>query len=391
MTPARRRAQARKGRLVPILRRERLLTSTLLLAAAFFAYRWATDLQRPGLQFPEGWRGFIDQGGYLKEATYLANLNTIPAGDFGYGPGYPLLAAPFVRLGDRGWPLGDPFMPINAAVWLLTIAVTYLLGRRIGGSWVGLGSSFVVMFATPLIGYVTLPWNTTAVLGALDCVILVALARQLRWWHGVALGAAIALAYSSRYVDALWVAATAATVLLARRAGVRSPTTWWTVASTVIGAIPTLFLHAAAFGNPFTSSYSYHGIVTTDQFSIADIPSHALQMFVSPYFFGSGQGNFTPALLSSFFLLLLAPLGTIVLARRVTGASRVLVVGMAIACLCAMAFYLSYWFTGTYGVGFGSAHFLKMWWPLWSVATVVAIAAAVERLTASSRSSAGAS
>ena len=48
------------------VRKERLLVALLVFAAAFFAYRWAVDLQRPGAQTEEGWRGFTDQGAALR-------------------------------------------------------------------------------------------------------------------------------------------------------------------------------------------------------------------------------------------------------------------------------------------------------------------------------------
>jgi hypothetical protein len=362
-----------RSRATAWMRRERLLLGTLFLAVAYFAYRWATDLQRPGLQTPEGWRGYVDQGFYFREATHLANLDAIPAVDFKYGPGYPALAAPFTLIGEFGWPSQDPFAPVNASVWLLTIAATFLVGRRLGGQWVGLAAAIAVMFATPLINYITLPWNSTAVLGALDVVLLVSLASGLRWWHGALLGGSVALAYSSRYADALWIAIAASTVLLARRAGVRSAALWTTVAASVIAAIPTMLLQNAAFGNPFTTPYGYNKVVTAAQFRVGDIPSHAAQTFVSPFFFGAGEGILTPGLLSSFFLLGLAPVGAVMAFRRARGPARVLILGMVGSSLLTLAFYMAYWFTSAYGLQFGAVHFFKMWWPLWTVAAVIAV------------------
>ena len=58
-------------------------------------------------------------------------------------------------------------------------------------------------------------------LQATRLTLLVALARDIRWWHGAILGAAVAIAYSARYVDAFWIGGVALTILLARRAALR--------------------------------------------------------------------------------------------------------------------------------------------------------------------------
>src|SRR5918993_4494460 len=95
MLPASTRPPIRRwpGMAADALRREAILVALLVFAALFFAYRWAVDLQRPGTQFPEGWRGFNDQGLYLREAIHLGSLREIPLTDFAYGPGYPAFAA----------------------------------------------------------------------------------------------------------------------------------------------------------------------------------------------------------------------------------------------------------------------------------------------------------
>ena len=367
-----------------IVHRERILAGLLAFAAVFFAYRWAVDLQRPGAQTPEGWRSFTDQGFYLHEATYLGNLKTIPPDQFVYGPGYPALAAPFAGIGPHGWPFGDPFLPANWLMFVFTIGVTYLVGRRLGGELVGVGSALALALATPLVGFVTLPWNTTASLAALMVVLLVALAPELRWWHGAALGVAIALAYSARYVDVLWVGMATLTVFAARAASWRkSPQALLGfVGGALAGLAPTLWLHWATFGDPFAVSYRRLGNpVTSTDFDLDNVGPHVLQAFVSPFFFDE-NGHRSPAqpLLSSMFLLVLAPLGLWLVVRRPGRARRILTVGFAVTSLAATIFYLSYWFTGSFGLGFGAVHFFKMWFPLWTIAAVVALVEGVRAL-----------
>jgi hypothetical protein len=231
------------------------------------------------------------------------------------------------------------------------------------------------MIGTPLIAFVTIPWNSTAVLGAVDAVLLVALARRLRWWHGAILGLAVAWTYSSRYTDAIFVGIAALTVLLARGAlRPRAGALRGLVAAAVIGVLPTLLLQRAAFGSPFTTPYGYLKNIGTAQFDIGDIPWHAAQDFLSPFFFGTGAGIDQPALLTLMFLTVLTPFGWLIAVRRSAGGRRTLTVGISAAAALSALFYCAFYFTSPYGLQFGSLHFFKPWWPLWTVAAVLAVA-----------------
>lgn len=375
---------SRTQRFTAFVQREPLLFAVLVFAAAFFAYRWAVDLQRPGAQTPEGWRGFIDQGGYFTEALHLGRLEAIPAGEFAFGPGYPLLAAPFVRIGEHGWPWQDPFLPGNAAVWLLTVVTTYVVARRLYGEWTALACSLALMLATPLIGLVTLPWNTTATLGALMITLLVALSRRPVWWHGLVLGLAVAFAFSARYADAAWIAIAAVTIVIARGAFSRHSLgfLWGLASGAVLGVLPTLYLHWLAFDDPLETPYSAGpNQADASSFELSNIGPHALQTFVSPFFFDeNGQRSAAQPLLSSMFILVFAPVGLWLLLRGSQGPRRILVLGYASASLASTVFYLAYWFTGSYGLTYGGIHFFKAWFPLWTIAGIGGLAAVVKRL-----------
>lgn len=379
LAPARARAWRLAHAAAAALAREPVLLALLAFGAAFFAYRWAIDLQRPGTMFPEGWRGYNDQGFYFREAVALGNLEAIPRDQFAYGPGYPLLAAPFAAIGEHGWPLQDPFLPANALVWLLTMAATYLVTRRMYGEWAGVAASLAVALATPLMGAITVPWNTTPVLGCVMVCALVALQRRLRWWHGAILGGAVALAFASRYVDAAWIALLAGTVLVARGAlRPKAPALWGAVIGGLVASVPSFYLHYQTFGTPFTTSYTQNENANTQSFDLGDIPGHALESLISPFFFGE-RGGAAP-MLASMFLVVLAPVGVWLAIRAGGGPRRVLVIGFAATSLLASLTYWAYWFTGSFGLGFGSAHFFKAWWPLWTVAGVVAVVEIVTRL-----------
>jgi hypothetical protein len=345
--------------------REPVLLGLLALAAVFFVFRWMVDPSRPGAAYVYGWYGWFDQSSYLREAQFLARGKAIPADQFIYGPGYPLLAAPFARAQDIGWPFHDPFFIPNLAAWLLTIATTFLIGRRLYGQLVAVASVLTLIVGTRLVNFVVVPWNTTAVLAALMMTLLVALARNLRWWHAAILGIAVALAYSARYVDALWIGGIAVTILIARRAP-RNPArvAAGLLAGGLLIALPTLYLQWKAFGSPFETTYTYHRLVGRSVFRLGDVWPNAVRLFVN----GRAGANWGGPLLSSMFLLVFAPIGLVQTIRASSGARRLLIAGTVACSAAAVVFYLSYDYTA--GVQFGSAHFLKMWFPLWNLCGV---------------------
>jgi len=372
------------------VRAEPVLLALLVLATALFGYRWAFDNNRPHSGSP-GWHAFHDQGYYFHEAGTLDGLDWIPPTDFVHGPGYPMLAAPFARLGALGFPSGDPFFAVDLAVWLLAVAATYVVGRRVGGEWVGVASTLALLFATPLVDLVELPWNTTATLGAVAIAMLVATAGRLTWWHGALLGVAVALAYSARYVDALWVAIACGAILWARGALTwRSPPALAAAVAAYLAVLPTLVLQWHAFGNPLAASYrrlAGGSAVKADAFDPGNVVPHALQTFVSPFYFDEAGFRTLTArpVLATMFFVLLAPIGVAQVLRASGRSGRIVTAGFACASALATLFYLSYYFTGSYGLHYGAVHYFKAWWPLWTVASVAGAASVVSWLLAQRR------
>jgi hypothetical protein len=365
--------------------RDRVLVVLLAFAALLFVYRWGIDDSRPhGGSL--GWHAFHDQGFYYLEASSLAHFRAIPVRDFIYPPGYPMLAVPFSRIGALGWPSGDPFFVADLLAWLLTIATMYLVGRRMFGQWFGLACAVTVMFATPLVEYTVIPLSSTAVLAALMATLLVALARELRWWHGAILGVAVAFAYTARYVDAVWVAAAAITVLVARRGLTWRSNAWLgALVAGYVTLLPSFYLHWHAFGNPLAASYrelrgAYR--IGGPEFSLSNIVPHALEGFVSPFYFDENGFRTLIArpMLSTMFFVLLAPLGWVLLVRHLRDEARILALGYGLTTLAATIFYLAFSFTGSYGLQFGGLHYYKAWWPLWSLFAVAGAYLGVQRL-----------
>lgn len=347
------------------------VTALLVLGAAFFCFKWAADLQRPGV-IDQGWKTFNDQGAYYREAKRLSNLESIPEREFAFGPGYPVLAAPFMHFGDGGWPKGDPFFVANLGAWILTLAATHAVATRFMGEAGGALATLLLMFGTPLIEFMTLPWTSTVSLASLMAVAWVAVSRHLRLWHGVVLGLSVGMAFAARYVDALWIGLAVTTVLIARKTlHPKRPVLWGVALGSFVPSAFTLWLHSLAFGTPFETPYSHTNVANAALFDLGNIVPHAFQTFLSPYFFG--DKSLIPPLLGRMFLAILAPVGAVLLIRDFRGAARPLIVGFTLTSLLATCFYLAYWFTGTYGIGFGSMHFFKIWWPLWIIAALYAL------------------
>jgi hypothetical protein len=157
---------------------------------------------------------------------------------------------------------------------------------------------------------------------------------------------------------------------------------WGFATGTVLGLLPTLYLQWKAFGDPLETPYSSGpNQAGLSSFDVGDIPSHALQTFVSPYFFHeSGHPSPAQPLLSSMYIIALAPIGFALAVRASHDGRRLLVLAYGVASLLATLFYLAYWFTGSYGLGFGAVHFFKMWFPLWTIAATATVVAAVRAL-----------
>jgi hypothetical protein len=343
-----------------------------LVAALYFLFSYAVNGTRPGPITPLGWYGQSDQGAYLAMAKLLANFESVRS-NFFYGLGYPLTAVPSLWAGFDY----DPFLPFDTLAFAFAAGATYVLGRRIGGGLVGFLSWFGLVFASPFLGYTLTPWNSTLSLTALMAVLLLATSPTRRNWHPAAMGALAGVGYLARYADIAWylpialVAGLTGTPALRHRlrdAGV-------TIVAAVATAAPNMIASAILLGGIFTTPYAGRRVGSGSEqtfaaYSIERVPKSFLGEFVTPYFFGQGQPG--AALLPQMWWLVFVVPGAYIVLRARSAHRRVLATAI-VASLVSTVFYLSFHGSGAGLVQFGSLHYLKAWWPLWSVISMVGL------------------
>jgi hypothetical protein len=348
------------------------LSYGLLFVAAvlLYAFTIAVAPDRPGAATALGYYAGLDPSHYLAEARALAAGHLPSSDEYLYGLGYPVLAAPLARLG-----LSDPFPPVNALLFALTVVLAARIGTTLRNLRFGLAVGLVVLFGGQLYQVFTSPWSNIVTMAA--CLVCLDVAcrhsrsgRPLGVRSGLLLGVAVALTFAARYVDAIFPAAIAMVPLLRARGRRIVALVVAAAVCAVVGAL-VLWSHARVFGSPLDTPYSRHlAAGTADQsfssYEVSRIPSRLWHTLVVGDRIGtlSGQSllRFCPA-------LALAPVGLVVLLRRYRRdpVGRALLVGVVVS-LVASLFYLS--FRGN-GLILGGLRYYAIWFPLWLLLAVL--------------------
>ncbi len=266
----------------------------VLLAAVYFLFVYGTAPNRPGLALDNGWLSYFDQSAYLKQAIATAHFNL--SDYYVYGPLYPLMAVPMIWLGFTG---GGAFLPFNLLAFCFIVWAVYRFAASLATAQVGLAAAMALMFATPLLTYMVMPWNSSVTVVSTGIVLWAASisADALQRRRVVLLLAvAAALAFGSRYIDVIWIGGLAA-LLLYWRAGWRQVFLFG--AMTALLCVPVFATHQVIFGSPLKTPYVLHtgmgGIGPTDQqlgaYDARRIPNAAYGMFVSPVLAGVPDSN----------------------------------------------------------------------------------------------------
>jgi hypothetical protein len=362
-------------RLWSVIRRDPVLITLLVAAGAYFLFYYVTDPVRPGGMFValfthaapstyKGWFGYYDQGQYLQLAHTLARFNFHELRTtYSYGVGYPLVALPAIWLGFNK----DPFIFFNFAAFVFAIFAIYKVAYKLISPFAGFLAGFGLLFATPLIHYTDIPWNSTVCLVVMSAILLTLTSKKVTKWHALLLGLLVAWAFSARYVDVFFLGPLA---IASMYRGSLKPLYRYIplmAASACIILIPVLYSQYKIFGSPFRTPYVNHlgigGVNGSDQglraYSLSRVPLAGVALFAGPRIAGSTDAD--RGLLVDFFWALAAVPGIVILFKRknhVFFFRTLLVVGIV-----ATLFYLSFRASTTGSLKYGELHYFKMFWP----------------------------
>jgi hypothetical protein len=377
--------------------------------AALFAFgaSYYTSTARPGRTSADGYYGWSDQLNYRLEARALSDgvLPGIdydydqrqprpsydpeqrPLYDYSYGLGYPLLGVPATFLGMRS----DPFALPDAMIFAAEIVIVVVLGTRVRSLAFGLGVAAALTFATPLLAFTVLPWNTSVTTLAVLVALLVATDPDDHpVGHAVALGLAVGMCFAARYVDAVFPAAIGTVGLLLRRPRAVRPLLG-AAALTLVVATPVLWSQAVVFGNPLTTPYQHHvraGTNASDQSLGAFDPGRAPRSFVEDFVTGEYNGVRTQGdpMLAKFSWAVFAPLGLFALVRERRPGRRLYAIAAAVS-VVGSAFYLSFWAGTGRDLVFYNLRYFVMWVPLWALLSAYGVVSSVEHIRRSTADS----
>jgi hypothetical protein len=364
----------------PSLRRriDWLLAGLLGSSALYFIFAYWADPSRAN------WYAYTDQSYYLAIAKELSHF-TLTKDTFLFGLGYPLVGIPPLWAGADG----DPFVWFNLAAFVFTAYATYRVGQRFISKTAGAVAAFALVFASPLVFFVTIPWNSTVPLVAFAALLLIASRsnRKHEMFLAVIAGALLTWTFAARYIDLLWVLPLAAVAFY--RGDWRKSLRAWIVTgiTALILLIPLLFVHNAIWGGPLKTPYSRPGLPEQhlSAYKLQRIPRDAVGLFV-----GSDQAG-TPdhhrGLLNYMFWGLAAIPGAYVALRKPGRARLVLGTGAAVTVLGSL-FYLSSRTLEPDQLKFGVTHYFVMFWPLVAILAATAFLE-LNKLSAGRRSRSG--
>lgn len=374
------------------LRQDRTLVILLLSAIVFFGLYYLTDPVRQTGLFPDwlvhappanaykGWFGYYDQGQYLREAHTLAGFHWHELhSTYSYGVGYPLVAVPAIWLGFNR----DPFVFFNLVAFVFAIYAVYTVARRLISPFAGFVAGFGLLFATPLLHYMDIPWNSSVCVVVMAAILLTLIQAKITKWHALMLGLLLGWAFAARYIDVIFLGSLAlAAMYRGSLQSLRKPVLYLAIGAVIV-ATPVLYSHYKIFGSPFRTPYINHiglgGVGGSDQglqaYSLRRVPRAALALFVSPRLAGSHDAD--RGLLIDFFWALAAIPGAVLLLRQHAFKKYRLFVWTLLGVgLVASLFYLSFRASTVDSLKYGELHYFKM---LWLPLTILA-AAYIDRL-----------
>jgi len=363
---------------------KRVAIAAAVVAMLIAVYARYVNPVRPGQTTPGGFYSFDDQSFYLAMARTLARLHLPDRRTYKYGFGYPAFGAFFFRIGFHG----DPFAPVDVLSFGATIGLTVVLGARAAYGFArdyafGLGVAAGLLLTTPaLLPVATVPWNTNIVL-PLGLVILVAVTsrKPISNVAAATIGLSVGWIFASRYIDALFFGVPILASFAVRSNQERRRL--MLLGGSITAAIVTLVLLSQyrVFGNPFTTPYHTHlrqgfgNDQSVSNYQLRWIPSHFWGTFVR----GKPSLPLIPSdpIFRQLPLLPLAPIGAVLLIRKASSRTRWIWLTAIVASSVSALFYLSFVAGGADDLKFGSQRYWAVWYPLWSVLSLLALSALV--------------
>ncbi|MGP9811911.1 hypothetical protein ACTZWT_10405 [Rhodopseudomonas sp. NSM] len=330
-----------------IARHSAVAASAICSILFLIQYALCKSAPRSGIA---GWRGWADQGSYLKSTIDFAHLAFNPA-EHRYPPLYSALAVPFLGI----YPT-DPFLFVNIACVAVSAYLLVRIFSKVAHPVVAAALAILLLMVEPLIAtsYVV-PWTSTVVSPlVIGCIYLLQRAeeRQPTYATSFLFALLIGLAFLARPLDGVILGAALLPFWCwpfrnSLRQAVRHAACL--AAGGLIG--PVLF-----FANNlliFRSPISPYMVETNDRLRLTDIPEKFVSLFLDSgsLYFDSGQ-----TILNAFpwFVVSLAIIvSLVVFGKRWARATAVLI-------LLMFAIYLS--FDDLFPSGllhFGNYHYLK--------------------------------
>ena len=355
-----------------------VLAAVFIVSLAAFSYQMWLSPQRPGVYTADGWYQYFDQSQYLNEAEALAKGQLPSAHSYRYGLGYPLLAAPLVKLG-----LGDPFSVPDALLFATSMVLVAAIGARLRSLTFGVVCAGAVIFATPLLASTVVPWSSSVTLLAVLATVFISTRPSIRGWDAVIVGGCAGMAFASRYADAVFPA------LIGGVALARSADRWRNLAlAALVGSVivaGVLFTHDRVLGSPWRTPYESHldpgDKGGSDQdlraYKLSRVPSAFWEVFVTGN--DDGKRQLEDPIGRTFPWAAAAPLGLFALFRQRHELRRPMLVAAATS-VAASAFYLSFRFTSGANLKFGLVHYFKAWFPVLALLAAYGLLWAFERL-----------
>jgi hypothetical protein len=366
------------GQTRPRLKVDRATVFVCLYAAIQFLYGWWTNsfnpIWRTGID--KGWFGWPDQSNYLQIARDLAQGHVTRP--LYYGPGYPVLAIPFLGVLPQ-----DPFLVPNLLLYILSMVLYYRIARKFLSTEVSVLAIVLLGQGVQFLDFFVEPWGNVVAVAAVAILLYSVVYPARRAYLAAALvGVCVAWTFAARYGDALALVPLALYAVLALRP------TWrdrFRLSLTALAAaLPILiwvgFIHQTAFGAPFATPYQLHLDPTTglsgQDFagrSIRYVGYHLFSLLVNPHVFDTrviydnivhGMGDH--ALLADSFVIVLAGVGLAFWRRR----EPRLVYAYALSFGMGLLLYGTYWATAGSDLKYHALRFLAPWQPMLVVSSV---------------------